>query len=142
LSGFVVKVLLSDGDCEDLVTGNLAGNLGTFTTFTYGLRVPSVSNPPRFESHSISFWGFGVPLHLNRLSGEPDSNRRDYGNGVNVPMFPMFPNAGSTEKLPERSLRIIRLPNYQTMDYRGMGSGCRLVRDRFKRPHPDLYFDP
>ena len=51
------------------------GNLGTFTTFTYGLRVPSVSNPPRFKFPLNQF--FGALLHLNRLSGGPDSNRRD-----------------------------------------------------------------
>ncbi len=50
------------------------GNLGTFTTFTYGLRILSVSNSPRFKSHSISF---RTLLHLNRRTGCPNSNRRD-----------------------------------------------------------------
>ncbi len=31
------------------------GNLGTFTTFIYGLRVSSVSNPSRLKSYPIGF---------------------------------------------------------------------------------------
>ncbi len=34
---------------------NLGENLGTFTTFTCSLSVPSVSNPRQFKSHSIGF---------------------------------------------------------------------------------------
>jgi len=31
---------------------------------------------------------FGAPLNLNRLSGGPDSNRRDWGNVVNGQTVP------------------------------------------------------
>jgi hypothetical protein len=49
-------------------------DLGTFTTFSYGLRAPSVSIQLGSKSHSI---GFALLLHLNRLGRGPDSNRRD-----------------------------------------------------------------
>ena len=63
-----------------------SGNLGTFTTFTYGLRVLLVSNPPSVQIPLHQFMARYCPL--KGLSGGRDSNRRDWGNMVNVPMFP------------------------------------------------------
>jgi hypothetical protein len=59
-------------------------NLGTFTTFTYGL--PVRRYPIRLGSNPTQSV-LAALLHLNRLSGGLDSNRRDKGNVVNVPMF-------------------------------------------------------